>query len=67
MPSSLFQNDPFKNNQNMQSPQNNPNYSKAMELIRQHNGNAKEAFFALAKEKGVDPMNVLSTVFNKFR
>lgn len=67
MPSSLFQNNPLNNKPNTQSVQNNPNYAKAMDLIRQHNGNAQEAFFALAKEKGVDPMNVLSTVLGKFR
>ena len=41
---------------------NNPNYQKAMELIKQHGGNAQSAFYALAQQMGVDPNTVLNSL-----
>ena len=41
---------------------NNPNYQKAMELIKQHGGNARSAFYALAQQMGVDPNTVLNSL-----
>lgn len=39
---------------------NNPNYQKAMELIKQHGGNAQSAFYALAQQMGVNPNDILN-------
>lgn len=38
----------------------NPNYGYVMDLINKNGGNAKAAFFNLAKEKGVDPNSVIN-------
>ena len=35
--------------------QNNPGMAQAMQYIKQHGGDAKSAFEALAKERGLDP------------
>lgn len=35
--------------------QNNPAFSQAMDYIRQHGGDPKAAFEALAAEKGINP------------
>ena len=40
----------------------NPQLSNVMNLIQNHNGNAKEAFYALAKEKGVDPNEIINAL-----
>lgn len=42
---------------------NNPQYNQAMNYINQNGGNAKDAFYKLAEEKGVDPEQFL----NQFR
>ena len=47
----------------MQLAQNNPQMKQAIEYIGQNGGNAKEAFYALAKQKGVNP----DTILNMFR
>lgn len=47
----------------MQLAQSNPQMKQAIEYIGQNGGNAKEAFYALAKQKGVNP----DTVLNMFR
>jgi hypothetical protein len=40
---------------------NNPNFQSVMSLVnQQYGGNAKAAFYDLAKQKGVDPNQVLS-------
>ena len=44
--------------------QSNPALSQAMEYINANGGNAKDAFYKLAKEKGVDPQSVLDQVNN---
>lgn len=40
--------------------ENNPNYNAVMELIKQNGGDAKAAFYNLAKEKGVNPEDILN-------
>ena len=47
----------------MQLAQSNPQMKQAIEYIGQNGGNAKEAFYALAKQKGVNP----DTILNIFR
>lgn len=47
----------------MQFAQSNPQMKQAIEYIGQNGGNAKEAFYVLAKQKGVNP----DTVLNMFR
>lgn len=37
-----------------------PQYQQAMQLIQQSGGDARAAFYALARQKGVDPDQVLS-------
>ena len=37
-----------------------PRYQQAMQLIQQSGGDAKAAFFNLARQKGVDPDQLLS-------
>ena len=37
-----------------------PQYQQAMNLIQQAGGDARAAFYQLAKEKGVDPNQILS-------
>jgi len=41
---------------------NNPNYSKALELVRQNGGNAQKAFYNLASQYGVDPNEILNSL-----
>lgn len=38
----------------------NPQLRNVMELVQQSGGDAKGAFYALAKQKGVDPESILS-------
>ena len=47
----------------VQLAQSNPQMKQAIEYIGQNGGNAKEAFYALAKQKGVNP----DTILNMFR
>ena len=44
--------------------QNNPVLKQAIEYVNANGGNPKEAFYKLAKEKGVDPQTVLNQVNN---
>ena len=39
---------------------NNPNYAQAQQLIQHSGGDAKAAFYNLAKQMGVDPEQILS-------
>ena len=41
---------------------NNPSYTQAQQLIQQHGGDAKAAFYALAQQMGVDPEEILSQI-----
>lgn len=49
-------------NQKQQTPTNNqqPNMKMVQDYISQHGGNARDAFFSLAKEKGIDPSFILN-------
>lgn len=40
--------------------QSNPQMQQVMDVINQNGGNAKQAFYALAQQKGVDPNTILS-------
>lgn len=40
--------------------QNNPQMQQVMQVINQHGGNAKEAFYSMAQQKGVDPNTILN-------
>ena len=42
-----------------QMAMNNPQMRQVMEYIQQNGGNAKQAFYTLAQQKGVDPNEVL--------
>ena len=40
--------------------QNNPQMGAVMELVNQHGGDARAAFYDLARQKGVDPNQILN-------
>lgn len=37
----------------------NPNYSKLQTILQQNNGDAKQAFYAIANQLGVDPNEII--------
>ena len=39
---------------------NNPQLAQAIKYVNDNGGNPKDAFYKLAKEKGVDPQNILN-------
>ena len=45
-----------------QMAQNNPQMQQVMQYINQNGGDAKAAFFALAKQKGADPNAIIQQV-----
>ena len=51
-----------KNQTIQQMVLNNPNYKQVMDYVKTHGGNPKEAFYQLAKEKGVDPQMILNQI-----
>ena len=42
--------------------QRNPGMAQAMDYIKQHGGDAKAAFEALAKERGLDPVEIAKQI-----
>lgn len=46
----------------MQMLQQNPNYQKALDYIQQCGGDQQKAFYQMAREKGIDPEEVLSVL-----
>lgn len=46
--------------------QNNPQYKSVVDVINSHNGDAKSAFYDLAKEKGVNPDDLVNEIKNNF-
>lgn len=40
----------------------NPQVKQAMDYVNANGGNAKEAFYKLAKEKGIDPSAILNAL-----
>ena len=47
--------------------QSTPQTRQVSKYISDHGGDAEKAFYALAREKGVDPDSVLSQVKNYFK
>lgn len=45
-----------------QMAQNNPQVQQVMQYVRQNGGDAKSAFYALAKQKGIDPDTIIQQV-----
>ena len=39
--------------------QTNPNMKQVMEIIQQYGGDADRAFYEIAKQKGIDPQEIL--------
>ena len=52
---------PFKNNP-LNQMMNNPNFKQAMDYINANGGDPKTAFYKLAKEKGVDPEEMINKI-----
>ena len=55
----------LKNSKNPQAllqtmAKQNPQVRQIMELVNQNGGNPKQAFYNLAKQRGVDPESILS-------
>ena len=42
--------------------QSNPNMKQAIDYINANGGNPKEAFYKLAKERGIDPDTILNSL-----
>ena len=42
--------------------QNNPSMKQAIDYINANGGNPKDAFYKLAKERGVDPDSILNSL-----
>lgn len=42
--------------------QTDPRMAQVMDFVNQNGGNPEQVFYALAKQKGVDPNEILSTV-----
>lgn len=40
----------------------NPNMKQAIDYVNANGGNPKEAFYKLAKERGVDPDSILNSL-----
>ena len=49
-----------------QMASNNPQMQQVMQVIQQNGGNAKQAFYAMAQQRGVDP-NVILQQLNNMR
>lgn len=43
-----------------QIAQKNPQVKQVMDYVNQNGGDAKKAFYAMAKEKGVNPNDIIS-------
>lgn len=44
--------------------QNNPQLKTVLETISQNGGNAKELFYKMAQQKGIDPNTIINQVKN---
>ena len=42
--------------------QNNPMYSQIQQLIQQNGGDARQAFYSLANQMGVDPNEIINAL-----
>ena len=62
----------FQNVKNAQNPnamlqslmQNNPQMKQVMDIINQNGGNAKQAFYNMAQQKGIDPNTIINNLKN---
>ena len=45
-----------------QMAQSNPQMQQAIQYVNANGGNPQEAFYKLAKEKGIDPQTVLNSL-----
>lgn len=50
-----------------QLSQNNPQMQQVMQYVNQNGGDAKTAFYALAKQKGIDPDKIIQQVQGMFK
>lgn len=42
--------------------QSNPNMKKAIDYVNENGGNPKDAFYKLAKERGINPDQILNSL-----
>ena len=62
----------FQSVKNAQNPnamiqslmQQNPQMKQVMDVVNQYGGNAKQAFYAMAQQKGVDPDTIINSLKN---
>ena len=45
-----------------QMARNNPSMKQALDYVNANGGNPKDAFYKLAKERGVDPQTILNSL-----
>ena len=45
-----------------QMAQQNPEMQQAMQIVQQNGGDARAAFYQLAKQKGIDPNSILNSL-----
>lgn len=45
--------------------QTNPQVKQVMDVVNQYGGNAKQAFYAMAQQKGIDPNTIINQLTNK--
>ena len=50
-----------------QMAQNNPQMQQVMQYVQQNGGDAKAAFYALAKQRGVDPDVIIQQAQNMMK
>ena len=50
-----------------QMAQNNPQMQQVMQFVQQNGGDAKSAFYALARQKGVDPEAIIQQARNMMK
>ena len=41
---------------------NNPNYAQVQQIIQQHGGDPKQAFYSMCNQMGVDPNEILNAL-----
>ena len=40
--------------------QSNPNMKQVMDIVNQYGGDANKAFYEIAKQKGIDPQEIIN-------
>ena len=64
----------LNNNQSLKRPSQllqqqvmqNPRLQEAINLVKQNGGNAEQVFYQLAKQKGVNPQQILNMINSSF-